>query len=309
MKHQFCIGVAVLVAGGSSICSAAPPDPRLREIAYDPHAVVSVPVQRGVVTLIVLDADEAIQEMATGLGAECSKPDAVWCIAAQPGGRTLFVKPKGQATTSNTLAVVTNQRQHAFRLDLVTDGGGRPAVYRLRVKAPQVTASLGSPQLAQAPSPVMGPETESASENNSRPEQPTRDALVAARLRFKPLVVNSDYTLAEGRHSTAIVPTLVFDDGRFTYFRFPGNLELPAVFHVLADGTETLVNSRMEDDLLVVDRVSHRLMLRSSNSVVGIWNESFDPEGAAPQGGTTVPGVTRSTSASPTRGPTSGERP
>lgn len=309
MKFQLCFGVAVLVAGVSSLCCAAPPDPRLREVTYDPHAVVSVPVQRGVVTLIVLDADEAIQEMATGLGADCGKPDAVWCIAAQPGGRTLFIKPKGQATTSNTLAVVTNQRLHAFRLDLVTDGGGRPAVYRLQVKVPQATAALGKPPSAPAPASTIGPGTESPSEDNGRPEQPSRDALVASRLRFKPFVLNSDYTLAEGRHSTAIVPTLVFDDGRFTYFRFPGNLELPAVFHVLADGTETLVNSRMEDDLLVVDRVSHRLMLRSGNAVVGIWNESFDPEGATPEGGTTVPGITRSLSTSPMREPTSRERP
>ena len=49
------------------------------------------------------------------------------------------------------------------------------------------------------------------------------------------------------------MPTLVFDDGRFTYFRFPGNRPVPAVFAVLADDSETVVNTRMQDDLLVVD--------------------------------------------------------
>ena len=59
------------------------------------------------------------------------------------------------------------------------------------------------------------------------------------------------------------------------------------------DGSETLVNARMEDDLLVVDRVSRRLMLRAGSAVVGVWNEAFDLDGVPPGGGTTVPGVQR----------------
>ena len=117
--------------------------------------------------------------------------------------------------------------------------------------------------------------------------------MVAERLQARPQVMNTRYSLAEGRGSEEIVPTLVFDDGRFTYLRFPGNREVPAVFHVRSDGSETLVNARMEDDLLVVDRVSRRLMLRAGASVVGLWNEAFDLEGAPPGEGTTVPGVQR----------------
>jgi type IV secretion system protein VirB9 len=57
---------------------------------------------------------------------------------------------------------------------------------------------------------------------------------------------------------------------------------VPAVFHVLGDGSETLVNARMEDDLLVVDRVSRKLMLRAGSAVVGLWNEAFDLDGRPP---------------------------
>ena len=60
-------------------------DPRLREVTYDAGAVVTVLVKRGIVTHIVLDADEAITDVGSGLGGDCTKPDAVWCIAAQPG--------------------------------------------------------------------------------------------------------------------------------------------------------------------------------------------------------------------------------
>ena len=36
-----------------------PSDPRLRDVTYDPSAVVTVPVKRGVVTLVVPDIDRA----------------------------------------------------------------------------------------------------------------------------------------------------------------------------------------------------------------------------------------------------------
>jgi type IV secretion system protein VirB9 len=125
------------------------------------------------------------------------------------------------------------------------------------------------------------------------PPPPSPQELIAERMQAKPQVVNSHYSIAEGKGSEDIVPTLVFDDGRFTYIRFPGNREVPAVFHVLGDDSETLVNARMEEDLLVVDRVSRRLMLRSGSAVVGVWNEAFDLDGIPADGGTTVPGVQR----------------
>ena len=86
------------------------------------------------------------------------------------------------------------------------------------------------------------------------PPPPPPEAIVAERLKASPQLVNPAYSIAEGKDSDEIVPTLVFDDGRFTYFRFPGNREVPAVFHVQGDGSEAIANTRMEDDLLVVDR-------------------------------------------------------
>jgi len=266
------------------LAASAAQDPRLREVAYDAQAVVTVPVKRGVVTLVALDPDERITDVAAGLGGDCSKPEAAWCIAAQPGSRNLFVKPKSTASTANNLVVVTDQRTHTFTFFVLADNDVRPPVFRLNVKAPAKPApspSRPEPRQAQLLPPLI------------IPEPPHPQALVAERLQAKPQVKNTQYSLAEGRDSDDIVPTLVFDDGRFTYLRFPGNREVPAVFHVRGDGSETLVNARMEDDLLVVDRVSRRLMLRAGSSVVGLWNEAFDLEGQPPGDGTTVPGVQR----------------
>ena len=288
MKRRALFGTlsaGVLSASAVSAADTAGADPRLREVQYDPRAVVTVPVKRGVVTLVVLDAEESITEVAAGLGGDCSKPDAAWCVTAQPGGRNLFVKAKSAAGAPNNLAVVTDRRTHAFRFVVLADNDPKPPVYRLVVKAPAVAVpTAGRLALRDTASLVALPAV---------PPPPSPQEVIAERLQAKPQVMNSRYSIAEGKGSEDIVPTLVFDDGRFTYMRFPGNREVPAVFHVLSDGSETLVNARMEEDLLVVDRVSRRLMLRSGSAVVGVWNEAFDLDGVPPDGGTTVPGVQR----------------
>jgi len=261
-------------------------DARLREVIYDPHTLVSVPVKRGVVTLVVLDADETISEVGAGLGGDCTKPESVWCIAAQPGGRTVFIKPKSTAAAANNLAVVTNRRVHNFLFLVLADDDPRPPLYRLMVKAPPRSLPPAHPP-SQRPAPTLNVQLVPL------PPRPSQEQLVSERLQAKPAVLNTHYALAEGAHSQDILPALVFDDGRFTYLRFPGNREVPAVFHVLGDGSETLINTRMEDDLLVVDRVSRRLMLRAGAAVVGLWNEAFDLDGVQPEESTTVPGLRR----------------
>jgi type IV secretion system protein VirB9 len=279
---SFTATLGLVVSGVTA--AAEPADPRLREVVYDPRAVVTVPVKRGVVTLVVLDADESITEVAAGLGGDCAKPESAWCVAAQPGGRNFFVKAKSSASAANNLAVVTDRRTHAFRFVVLADGDPKPPVYRLVVKAPVRVAPA-----TRLPLRDMGPLVALP----VVPSPPPPQQVVAERLQAKPQVMNTQYSVAEGAGSQDIVPTLVFDDGRFTYLRFPGNREIPAVFHVLGDGGETLVNARMEEDLLVVDRVSRRLMLRAGSAVVGLWNEAFDLDGKPPGDGTTVPGVQR----------------
>jgi len=278
--------LATITAVTSTFAVATPiADPRLREVTYDPAAVVTLPVKRGVVSLIVLGDDEAIAEVAAGRGGDCAKPEAAWCITAQPGSRHLFVKAKSTANAPNNVVVITDHRTHSFRLVVLADDDPEQPVYRLIVKVP-ATPLINTARSASADSvphvslPVL-------------PAMPSPNEVVAERLQAKPQVVNTRYSIAEGQHAEDIVPTLVFDDGRFTYLQFSGNREVPAVFQVLGDGNEALVNTRMEDDLLVVDRVSRRLVLRAGSAVVGLWNEAFDLDGRPPAQGTTVEGVKR----------------
>ena len=283
-------GLVAASLGGLTTRAAAQDasDPRLKEVWYDPQSVVTVFVKRGVVTDIVLDANEAITDVASGLGADCGKPDSSWCVAAQPGGRHLFVKPKTTAGAANNIAVVTDKRTHSFRFVVLAGRDARQPVYRLSVKA--AAAAPIAPATTSVPT---------AARAVAEPPPPSPAELIKERLAVAPQPVNSSYSIAEGKGSEDIVPTLVFDDGRFTYLRFPNNREVPAVFHVLPDGSERVVNARMEGDLLVADRVSRRLMLRAGSAVVGVWNDAFDLDGVPPSNGTTVSGVDRSLKSPP----------
>jgi type IV secretion system protein VirB9 len=245
------------------------PDPRLRTVQFDAGTVVDVPVRRGQITQIVLGDDEQIVGIPiSGKGSNCSSEAHTWCVGKQ--GRDLFVKPKTGATSMN-LIVVTDRRRHAFLLHPV-EGSGL-TLMRLTVAAPVVPRLI-----AVAASPVL----------------PTARELIDARWQVKPLVRNSAYSVATGKDSEDIVPVMVFDDGTQTYFSFPNNRPIPTVFQIAPDGSEEMVNARMDtDDLLVADRVGRRFVLRLGQSVAAIINDAFDLDGVPPKDGTTVPGVAR----------------
>jgi type IV secretion system protein VirB9 len=74
--------------------------------------------------------------------------------------------------------------------------------------------------------------------------------------------------------SEIIAPIKVFDDGEFTYFEFRDkNAEVPAFFLVDSEGKEGLINYRVVDKYIVVERVASRFTLRNGADVVCIFND------------------------------------
>lgn len=257
-------------------------EPRIREVIYDPAEVIVVPVKRGVSTHIQLEAGETIRFAAAGVGSNCAKAEHPWCVVADEGSGHLFVKPRELASGPNTLALVTERRSYSFEFKLVS--GKQEPVLRLVVRparpSPPDPQTLRSAYAAQAAAAALA-------------SAPSPGEVLQQRLIAPAPVRNANYSVATGSASKDIVPTVVFDDGRFTYLQFPNNREIPAAFQVNADGSESLVNMRMERDFLVIDRVSRSLMLRLGPAVVSVRNEAYDLDGQPPVAGTTAPGVER----------------
>ena len=239
-------------------------DARIRSIPYSKDGVITVPVSIGVVTRVVLEPGEKVIAAATGIPAKCEADQHLWCVVADADANEVWIKPKAGARRNN-LELKTDRRDYSF--DLVV---GRTTTYRIALEYPKSVA-------AKTPAAM-----------------PSEQDVVAARLaQAEPVQKNLNYSLERNQRGADITPKAVFDDGRFTYFRFPGNSELPTIFVIGSDGKEARTNYNMSGDLMVVQRLGRKFVLRLGKSVVSVWNERFDAVGAPADSGTTVAGVTR----------------
>ena len=266
-------------------------DTRVRFVTYKADQVTAVTVQRGSVTRLVLADDEHITAAATGFSADCQKPELEWCVRADVGTNQIWVKPKDHAT-GNNLEVKTDKRDYSFEFKVLKNSAVRGGAHTRRAESaePMYRVIFRYPMHPPALPPgfVLGMTPQAAA--------PVIDekASVAERLAAaKPAPRNWDYSMQVLAGGDEIAPTLVFDDGRFTYFKFPANREVPSIFYLSPNAEEQRINFHMEGDIAVVQRMGRRFVLRLGEAVVGVWNESFDVDGVAPVAGVTVDGVSR----------------
>ena len=69
---------------------------------------------------------------------------------------------------------------------------------------------------------------------------------------------------------TEFTPTSVWDDGTFTYFRFPRSSPVPAIFRSTTGSERTVNSQQIEDGVLRVSGVSNQWVLRLGDDVVCI---------------------------------------
>lgn len=264
MRAALIIGVLLAASGtAQAVPVPYPVDARIRTVDYVPDKVITVPVSSGVVTRVVLERGEKIIAAATGVPSKCDSDVHQWCVVADADANEVWIKPKAGARHNN-LELKTDRRDYSF--DLVV---GTTTTYRVALRYPTV-------------------------DQPNQPHIPTNQELVAAKLaQAEPEPKNLHYSLESNRRGADITPKAVFDDGNFTYFKFPGNGEVPTIFVIGSDGKEARTNYSMSGDYVVVQRLGRKFVLRLGKSVVSVWNESFDTTATTPAGGTTVPGVTR----------------
>ena len=81
------------------------------------------------------------------------------------------------------------------------------------------------------------------------------------------------YVTGTAKH---LEPSLILDDGEFTYFQFKGiNNEIPAIFYIGPNAQETLVNYRSVGEYIIVEQVADQFVLRSGDDALTIWNSNI----------------------------------
>lgn len=83
---------------------------------------------------------------------------------------------------------------------------------------------------------------------------------------------NLDYVMFG---ASALHPSLVFDDGRFTYMKFDRDIvDMPVVFGVDSSGYEFLINRRVVGDFLIVELVGSLFTLRHGEDHACVANRA-----------------------------------
>lgn len=78
-----------------------------------------------------------------------------------------------------------------------------------------------------------------------------------------------------------IRPMRVFDDGKFTYFYFPENTDIPAIYEATPGShDEWLTNfHKAEDGAIVVHGIAKQWNLRLDKAIIGVFNDGFKTSG------------------------------
>jgi type IV secretion system protein VirB9 len=235
------------------------PDPRIRVVPYRADAVYRL---RGYVGYQI-DITFAPDERFVGLGVGDSKGVT---IAADINH--LFLKPRAAHVATN-LTVLTNRRTYLFDYQVQPqspDPSGADVIYALRFEYPAEAASAASRRRSRVA-------TELAAARADRPR-------------------NYDYWYCG---DPSLKPVAAWDDGVRTTLVFGAHAELPAVFAVGEDGSESLVNFDVESGRIVVQRVARRLLLRRGKLTGCIVDRAFTGGGDRLSSGTIAPNVERVT--------------
>ncbi|WP_066478357.1 MULTISPECIES: P-type conjugative transfer protein VirB9 [unclassified Sphingomonas] len=278
MNRLVCLASAVALIAAPALAEdtprGGPSDPRVKFVEYQETQVYRIVGTFRTATQIVLGADETIEHVALG--------DTVsWEVAV--AGHILFLKPRERAGPTN-LIVTTNRggelRNYAFELTArrgPISSKSANTYFQVRFRSPRDEAERAARM------------------------QATREAQRVAALQASVVRGALDHGVIEGprnlnykvQGSSDLQPSEISDNGQFTVLRFPGNHEIPAIYMVRPDGTETLVPFDVRDEFVVVHIVTAQLRLRRNREVLCIYNLAPTPYGIDHGTNTASPHVER----------------
>ncbi|EJF76701.1 P-type conjugative transfer protein VirB9 [Bartonella sp. DB5-6] len=248
----------------------APSDSRIRFVNYDAYNVTKIIGSIRSSVQIEFSANEEIAHVAIG-------NSVAWEVA--PAGNILFLKAREVQPITN-LQVVTTRR----------DGSKRSYQFELTVKDGDISTGQETYFLVKFRYPQDEAEQRrlEALLRQAKKQAQRIDGVFDTYETYGPR--NWAYT-AQG--SVTLEPSSVYDNGKTTTFTFPNNQEIPAIYIVSSDGTESLVPKTTKGNMVIVHAISSKFTLRHGRNVLCIFNEAYQQQGINPNTGTTSPSVER----------------
>jgi len=272
MKNLRNFTLLALLLSGSPIMAGETPQPtaqdnRIREVIYDENQVFRIVGVFRSATQIVFSPGERVEHVALG--------DTIsWEVA--PAENSLFIKPRERAGPTNLIVITrsnTGNRTYTFELSARRGAIGEKAAdtfFKVVFRYPREEAAAAQAAATQA----------AYTQAVALQSGAIRSALDLGVLEG---TRNLKYSV---QGSSEIQPSEITDNGQFTALRFPNQRELPAIFAINPDGTESIVPFDVRDEFVVVHGVFAQLRLRRGKKVLCIFNDAPDFYGRDPKTGT-----------------------
>jgi type IV secretion system protein VirB9 len=237
--------ITTSMAGATGIPRPIGGENRIKIINYTPNTVFKFIGCYEYQSIIEFGLDEEIDTISMGTPTP-------WQVV--PAGNRIFIKPVEDNATTN-MTVITNKRMYFFEMHAIEATGVNDSRLNFVVKfvyPEQYNLTTGGGSSTDAVTTMQ---------QNIGPDL------------TKPELYNFKYSISGAAKN--IEPLQVFDDGEFTYFKFKDlNAELPAIFTVRRDGSESLINFRVQAGYVIVERVSDRFTLRHGPDTICVFNET-----------------------------------
>lgn len=228
----------VLLAGAQAQAAS---DPRLASRPYRENEVVRIDGRLGVQATIAFAEDELIENVAIGDSAK-------WQVTPNKRANLLFVKPL-EAEARTNMTVVTDRRSYFF--DLVASAKAKP-VYLLRFSYPEEDRRAAG---------------EKAREERQLALNEIEQSLLAADPAAAPVDPALLDLAWERKGDAELMPARIHDDGNATYLAWPARQAIPAILVSNEKGEEGPVNYAVRQDVIVIDGVPDRIILRSGKAL------------------------------------------
>jgi P-type conjugative transfer protein VirB9 len=216
---------------------AAPRENRIVRYTYSPDVIFRVMALPNLTTHLELGEDEGVKE-TPAIGDQ-----AQWMVTGGP--RHLFIKPL-RFDLETSLTIVTNKRTYQFQL-ISGKTAGAQVFQKVSFIYPDRELEV-----------KLRKETETAvveAEQNRLTGQVVATNVDPATLDFA-FKIEGD---------APFKPTAVYTNGKFTFLVMPNTQDSPAIFLLDDDDNPSLINYKVNGNMIVVERVAPKLLLKLGN--------------------------------------------
>lgn len=224
-----------------------------KEYYYRPDEIYPVATGVGIATQIEIDPKEEVKDFGTGFSNG-------WDIVRREN--VFYLKPKDLHSDTN-MYVRTNRRTYLFDLKIVSKNwknleAAKAAGVNYRITFTYPVEAVAGPSTGTPESRVPAVTPPSVGEVDTR---------ITGYGKYN---INYDYSTDDA--SRWLVPSKVYDDGNFTYIYMPELTSSPSVYARTENSqkTEMLVNTTIENNVIVVHGTYPYLVLRYGDNVVGL---------------------------------------